>query len=160
MALPFGALAQEVVTEQSGTDVDDETPTVNERYLELMKLFDDVPEGKWFSDAVYYCRDKGYMAGKGNNKFDPDGTVTRGTITQVLFAMEGKPKVAKTAEFKDVASGQWYADSVNWAASIGIVAGYSKDKFGPNDPITRQQLVAILYQFSKYKKYDVEIKNS
>ena len=118
-------------------------------------LFDDVPEGKWFSDAVYYCRDKGYMAGKGNNKFDPDGTVTRGTITQVLFAMEGKPKVAKTAEFKDVASGQWYADSVNWAASIGIVAGYSKDKFGPNDPITRQQLVAILYQFSKYKKYDV-----
>ena len=127
---------------------------------EKQELFTDVPEGKWFSDAVYYCRDKGYMAGRGNNRFDPNGTVTRGTITQVLYAMEGKPKVSKSAGFKDVLNGKWYSDSVNWAASIGLVAGYSKVKFGPNDPITRQQMAAILYQYTKYKKYDISAKGN
>lgn len=121
----------------------------------LNSTFSDIPEESWYTDAVYYCKEKGYMAGISADRFNPTGTVTRGTITQVLYAMEGKPKVAKAAGFKDVASGKWYADSVNWAASIGIVAGYSKDKFGPNDPITRQQMVAIMYQFTKYKKYDV-----
>ena len=121
----------------------------------LNSTFSDIPEESWYTDAVYYCKEKGYMAGISADRFNPTGTVTRGTITQVLYAMEGKPKVSKAAGFKDVTSGKWYADSVNWAASIGIVAGYSKDKFGPNDPITRQQMVAIMYQFSKYKKYDV-----
>ena len=117
--------------------------------------FDDVQTPSWYSDAVYYCFNKGYMAGKSNTKFDPTGKVTRGTITQVLYAMEGKPAGAKSAGFKDVAGNKWYADSVNWAASIGIVAGYSKDKFGPDDSITRQQMAAIMYQYAKYKQYDV-----
>lgn len=116
--------------------------------------FSDVPNDKWYTNAVYYCRDNGYMAGKSNNKFDPNGKVTRATITQVLYAMEGKPTAKKTAGFKDLKSGAWYVDSVNWAASIGIVSGYSKDKFGPNDAITRQQMAAIMYQYAKYKKYD------
>lgn len=122
----------------------------------ILKPFSDVPYGKWYTEAVYFCRDKGYMAGKANNKFDPNGQVTRATITQVLYAMEGKPTVKKVAGFKDVKSGVWYTDSVNWAASIGIVAGYSKDKFGPNDPITRQQMAAIMYQYAKYKGYDIK----
>ena len=116
--------------------------------------FSDVKENSWYTESVYYCQDKGYMAGKSNNKFDPGGTVTRATITQVLYAMEGKPDVKKAAGFKDLKSGAWYVDSVNWAASIGIVSGYSKVKFGPDDPITRQQMVAIMYQYAKYKKYD------
>lgn len=116
--------------------------------------FDDVQSPSWYSDAVYYCFDKGYMAGKSETKFDPSGKVTRGTITQVLYAMEGKPTVSKSAGFKDVANGKWYADSVNWAASIGIVAGYSKEEFRPNNAITRQQMAAIMYQYAKYKKYD------
>ena len=119
------------------------------------KEFLDVQAGKWYTDAVYYCHDKGYMAGKANNKFDPSGKVTRATITQVLYAMEGKPAVKKVAGFKDLKTGSWYVDSVNWAASIGIVSGYSKEKFGPNDAITRQQMAAIMYQYAKYKKYDV-----
>lgn len=125
-----------------------------EEKTESHKKFSDVSEGKWYTDAVYYCRDKSYMAGKANNKFDPSGTVTRATITQVLYAMEGKPTVKKVAGFKDLKSGAWYVDSVNWAASVGIVSGYSKDKFGPNDDITRQQMAAIMYQYAKYKKYD------
>ena len=100
----------------------------------LNSTFSDIPEESWYTDAVYYCKEKGYMAGISADRFNPTGTVTRGTITQVLYAMEGKPKVSKAA---------------------GFIAGYSKDKFGPNDPITRQQMVAIMYQFSKYKKYDV-----
>ena len=124
----------------------------------INSIFVDVPEGTWYTNAVYYCKDNGYMAGISDAEFNPTGTVTRGTITQVLYAMEGKPKVSKSAGFKDVASGKWYADSVNWAAGIGLVAGYSKVKFGPNDPITRQQMAAIMYQYAKYKKYDTSAK--
>lgn len=132
--------------------------TINVNGAPATEKFSDVADGKWFTDAIYYCRDKGYMAGRGNNKFDPNGTVTRATITQVLYAMEGKPSGIKSYGFKDVASGKWFTDSVNWAASVGIVAGYSKTKFGPDDPITRQQMAAIMYQYTKYKKYDASAK--
>ena len=145
-----------VVSSENDDTKEDKTLPENDQKEEglIKNPFADVPAGKWYTDAVYYCRDRGYMAGKANNKFDPNGTVTRATITQVLFAMEGKPTVKKSAGFKDVASGKWYTDSVNWAATIGIVSGYSKEKFGPNDAITRQQMAAIMYQYAKYKKYD------
>ena len=70
--------------------------------------------------------------------------------------MEGKPAGAKSAGFKDVPAGNWFTDAVNWCASKGIVAGYNSESFGPNDPITRQQLATILYQYAKYKKYDTK----
>lgn len=118
-------------------------------------VFSDVPEGKWFTDAVYYCRDRGYMAGTGNNKFSPDATVTRGTIAQILYAAENKPTVTGKSKFSDVASGKWYANAVNWAAEKGLVTGYGNGKFGPEDHITREQMVAIMMQYSKMKGYDM-----
>ena len=94
------------------------------------------------------------MAGISENQFSPSGTVTRGTIAQILYAAEGKPAVTKDNQFRDVASNQWYAQAVNWAAEKKLVAGYGNGKFGPNDPVTRQQMVAIMYQYAKMKGYD------
>ena len=51
-----------------------------------------------------------------------------------------------------VEAGSWYEAAVNWASENGIVNGYSAEKFGPNDPITREQLAAILYRYEKMKK--------
>ena len=117
--------------------------------------YSDVPTtGTWYSEAVYYATAKGYMAGTGNNKFSPDATVTRGTIAQILYAAEGKPAVSGKSQFTDVGETKWYAKAVKWAADKGLVSGYGNGKFGPEDRITREQMVAIMMQYSKMKGYD------
>lgn len=117
--------------------------------------FDDVTDGQWFQKAVEYVSGKGIMTGVGNNLFAPNGSVTRAMVAQVLYTMEGKPAVTSSAGFIDVASNAWYADAVNWAASVNIIAGYGNGLFGGDDNVTREQMVAILYRYAQYKNYDV-----
>lgn len=112
-------------------------------------------ESKWFHRGVDYALYKGYMAGVGNNRFNPNGIVTRATIAQILYAAEGKPARSSDSKFGDVKSGTWYFDAVNWAAEKGLVAGYGNGKFGPDNPVTREQMVAIMYQYTKMNGYDM-----
>ena len=79
--------------------------------------------------------------------------MTRAMLAQVLYNLEGKP-AATGAPFQDVAPGQWYANAVAWAAENGIVSGYGNGRFGPNDPITREQLATILHRYASKKGYD------
>ena len=53
--------------------------------------------------------------------------------------------------FEDVDTESWYTEAVRWAASEGIVLGYSAESFAPNDDITREQLATIIYRYEKYK---------
>lgn len=94
------------------------------------------------------------MTGTSATTFAPNIATTRGMIVSMLYRLEGGP-AAGSANFADVVDGAWYADAVNWAASEGIVSGYSADTFGPNDPITREQLAAILHNYAAYKGMDV-----
>ena len=75
-------------------------------------------------------------------------------IVTILHRLEGSP-AAESAGFTDVPGNQWYTGAVNWAAANDIVSGYGGDLFGPNDPITREQMAAILYRYAAYKGYDV-----
>lgn len=61
---------------------------------------------------------------------------------------------------KDVKGGQWYTEAIRWAQSNGVVEGYSADAFGPDDPITREQMATILYRYAKYHKIDVANTNT
>ena len=94
------------------------------------------------------------MSGVSGGRFAPDDTLTRAMLVQTLYAMEGRPASA-SAGFADVASGDWYASAVNWAAANGVVSGVSETGFGPNNALTREQLALILYRFAQYKGYDV-----
>ena len=76
-------------------------------------------------------------------------------IVTMLYRMEGEPEAGASATFKDVPAGQWYTEAVNWAFANGIVNGYSADIFGPDDNLTREQLVTILERYAKYKGMDV-----
>ena len=118
--------------------------------------FNDVAAAAWYANAVKYAVDKGMMNGVGNNKFAPDGVTDRGMIVTVLYRLENEP-TASAASFTDVASGAYYANAVAWASANGIVTGYGNGKFGPNDPITREQFASILYRYAQYKKYDVSV---
>ena len=75
-------------------------------------------------------------------------------IVTTLWLMEGQP-AAPAAGFGDVTAGSWYEGAVNWAADKKIVTGYSGEAFGPNDNVTREQLVVILYRYAQFKGLDV-----
>ena len=118
-------------------------------------VFKDVPKsGKWYSEAVSYAAQKGYMTGTGDNNFDPNGKVTRAQIAQILYAAEGKPTSFGNASFADVPNNKWYSKAVIWAANSGIVSGYPDKTFRPNVEITREQMVAIMYKYTQMKGYD------
>ena len=119
--------------------------------------FEDVPTDTWYTGAVTWVTSAGWMSGTGNYKFSPDATVTRGMIAQILYAAEGKPEVSGTSKFTDVKAGKWYANAVNWAAGKGLVSGYGNGQFKPDAPITREQMVAILYKYAEMKGYDLSV---
>ena len=119
--------------------------------------FTDVKKTDWFYEAVQYVYENGMMSGTGDTTFSPDTTTTRGMIVTILHRMEGKPSAAGE-KFVDVAAGQYYADAVAWASANGIVSGYGNNLFGPNDPITREQMAAILYRYVQHKGYDDAVK--
>lgn len=118
--------------------------------------FTDVKETDWFYDAVGYVYENGMMSGTGSNQFSPNMTTTRGMIVTILYRLEGSPAVS-SASFDDVAAGEYYANGVYWAAANGVVSGYGNDQFGPNDPITREQMATILYRYAQYKEYETTI---
>lgn len=120
--------------------------------------FDDVAAGAWYEDSVRYVAEKGLMTGTSSTNFSPSITTTRGMLVTILYRLEGSPSVSGGSAFSDVASDQYYANAVAWAAAKGIVTDYGEDTFGPNDPLTREQLAAILCRYAAYKGYDVTSK--
>ena len=92
------------------------------------------------------------MDGTGAYRFAPNAQLTRAMIVTILYRMEGSPAVSGASVFTDVDSGMWYGKAVAWAAANGIVNGYGSGRFGPNDPVTREQLAAILYRYTAYRK--------
>ena len=122
--------------------------------------FTDVSEKDWFYGDVMFVYENGLMLGTSKTLFSPHGTATRGMMATILWRMEGSPAPKGKNSFTDVEAGKWYADAITWTAEKGIFAGYGKDKFGPDDPITREQLAAIFYRYADYKGYDLTVKGN
>ena len=122
--------------------------------------FTDVSEKDWFYGDVMFVYENGLMLGTSKTLFSPHGTTTRGMMATILWRMEGSPAPKGKNSFTDVVAGKWYADAITWTAENGIFAGYGKDKFGPDDPITREQLAAIFYRYADYKGYDLTVKGN
>ena len=112
--------------------------------------FADVSSSDWFYNDVRYVYEKGIMDGTGADRFSPNAPLTRAMIVTILYRMAGSPSVSGSSDFTDVAAGKWFAKAVAWAAANGIVNGYGSGLFGPNDPVTREQLAAILYRYAVY----------
>ena len=62
-----------------------------------------------------------------------------------------------TLRFTDTVEGAYYTEAVRWAAAADVVGGYADGRFGTNDPVTREQLAAMLYRFAKYQQRDVRV---
>lgn len=119
--------------------------------------FTDASATAWYHDGVHFALENNIMSGYGNGKFGPGDTTSRAMMAQILWNMEGKPVVNYAMNYTDVDAGAWYAEAVRWATAQGIMAGYGHNKFGPNDDMTREQLVTIMYRYAQLKKVDVSI---
>lgn len=138
------------------TEDTDKEEGKDEETTETTKLnFTDVKESDWFFKGVEYVVDKGIMSGVSENEFAPAGKLTRAMLVQMLYNMESRPACDAENAFIDVPVGQWYTDAVIWANAAKIVSGMGEGLFAPNMEITREQMVAMLYNYAKYKGYDV-----
>ncbi len=118
------------------------------KIVERSQNFTDVASGNWASDAVEFVAARELFQGTGNQQFTPEGNMTRGMLVTVLYRLAYEPEAAQV-DFGDIDQQAYYSDAVAWAASNGVVTGYSDHAFGPDDDITREQLATILYRYAK-----------
>lgn len=110
--------------------------------------FNDVSFSSWYHESIAYVVKYGLMGGTSDGSFNPQGKLTRAMMAQLLFNISGTP-TEYMGIFSDVAQGSWYSEAVEWAASSGIVGGYTDGTFHPSSAITRQDLVVMVYNYAK-----------
>ena len=111
-------------------------------------IFDDVADDAWYADAVGYVNENSLMNGTSETTFEPDGQMTRAMLVTVLWRAAGEPAANGESMFEDIAADTYYADAVAWASGNNIVNGYSDDIFAPDDPVSRAQIVTILWRYA------------
>ena len=163
-ALPVGA--QSISFNMSGGENPALTLTVKDTRLrpvtpvDPVNPFADVSATEWFFDDVMYVYHNGVMTGTSASPmlFAPRAMLSRAMIVSILYRQECAHSMQRAASlanpFDDVAGGQWYTDAIKWAADCQIVSGYGDRKYGPDDPVTREQLAAILLRYMRHKDID------
>ena len=110
--------------------------------------FTDAPKvGNWAHDPIDWAVKNGITYGTSATTFDPDKACTRGQVVTFLWRAAGCPEpLSANNPFSDVATKEYFYKAVLWAVEKGITKGVSADKFGPNDPCTRGQVVTFQYR--------------
>ena len=105
--------------------------------------------------------ERGITGGTGNGYFSPNRNVNRAqfatTLSRIHLNTDGNAVINGEKSFVDVPANAWCVDAVQWAADLGIVNGYANGGFGPNDNVSRQQLVTMLYRYAQQMGYDVSV---
>ena len=115
--------------------------------VDVTQMFTDVTKN-WAYPGIQYCVTHQLMSGVGGNLFAPKMTTTRAQIVQILYNLEGEPKVSGTTPFTDLTQ-NWYKDAVLWAYQTGVVSGTSATTFAPDLPVTREQIAVILMGYAE-----------
>ena len=103
------------------------------KIIDNAKRFNDKAD-HWAKDAVEFASSRELFNGVGNDAFGPDLSMTRGMVNTVLARLAGA----------DTAGGEtWYAKGTAWAVENGI-----SDGTAPEQPVTREQLAAMLYRYA------------
>ena len=110
--------------------------------------FSDVPAGAAYAEAVNWASEQGYVNGYSDGRFGVSDNVTRAQLSAILYRAAGSPTASGTTRFSDVAAGAYYVNAASWAADSGLVNGYADGRFGVGDPVTRQQVAAILWRWA------------
>ncbi len=119
------------------------------------RVYRDVKDNDWYAAAVNYCFGKGIMTGVGDHRFAPQTELNRAMFAMILWNMEGKPTPKGSSYYTDVRDGSWFTEAVNWAHESGIVSGMGNGRFAPSGKLTREQLAAMMYRYTVYRRIGV-----
>ena len=134
-----------------------EVPALGHHYVDgvcdrcgAIKLpFTDVNEGDWFYDKVAYVYHHKLMTGTSETTFEPNATLTRAMMVQILYNKEGRPAATTNGNpYTDVPKDQWYYNAVQWAYENKITSGTSETTFEPNSEVTREQFARFMYNYA------------
>ena len=132
--------------------------TVQASFAPVPLPFEDVAPGAWYESAVRYAYFHNIMEGMRETEFAPATALTRAMAVQILYNLEGQPDISSENlgyPYEDVDAQAWYGDAVYWARLTGVATGYGDGTFQPGDSITRQEFAQMLYNYAKYKGYDL-----
>ena len=96
----------------------------------------------WYDEAVSYATENGLMDGI-DGDFAPETPADRLTVVEALWRMMGRPEAGESAVFPDMGANP----AVDWAAEAGIITGYADGSFGAEDPVSREQIAAMLWRY-------------
>lgn len=119
--------------------------------------FVDVTITDWFVKDVSYAYKKGIMKGVSDKKFEPRKLMNRGMLASIIYRLEGAFDAEYSNDLKDIKKGSYYEQAVGWAYKNDLMRGYGNDLFGPEDQLSREQLVSVLYRYAGYKNYDTKV---
>lgn len=134
--------------EEPAPEAPNETPDIPE----IPHEFDDVAADAWYADSVHFVNKRKIMKGVSEKSFGPESSATRGMLALIINNMNGESEKVYWS-YLDVSEDAWYSDAVAWCSEAGVMKGYGEGKFGPDDSITREQLVSTLYRFAQYKNF-------
>ena len=124
-----------------------------------MEPFEDVKYSDWYGENVSLVYLSSLMTGTSDSIFSPGDTLARAQFAIIVYRLAGEASVTFNNVFPDVPEGAWYTDAVIWANKNGIITGYeTTGKFGPGDPINREQLATMLYRYAQIQGYNVDDK--
>lgn len=133
-------------------------PSQTLKIVENGKRFVDVAPSSWYANNVAFVTARELFSGTSATQFIPNASMSRGMLATVLYRLEGEPEVAGTS-FIDVPDGKYYSDAISWAAANDILEGYGNGKFGPDNPITREQLAVILWRYAGSPKSGMHLEH-
>lgn len=129
---------------ESGTAAPNTAAVISVAQQSDISGFTDVSPDAWYAEAANWCREQGILDG---NVFSPDMEMTRATVAEALYRTEGSPAV-NAVNFSDVPAGSPYANAASWVSANSVMSGYGGGRFGGEDPVTREQMAAILWRYA------------
>ena len=138
-------------TETDGEEVKDEEPSEADAEPSEEGAFSDVAADIWYADAVDFVTSRGIMSGTSETTFSPDAPATRGMVALIIKNINGTDEKVYWS-YLDVPEDAWYADAAAWCSDKDIMEGYGNGYFGPDDSITREQLISTLYRYAQYRE--------
>ena len=132
--------------------------TVEASFTPAPLPFEDVAPGAWYESAVRYAYFHDIMEGMSATTFQPNGTLSRAMAVQIFYNLEGQPDISGENlgyPYEDVNAQAWYGNAVYWARITDVATGYGDGTFQPGDSINRQEFAQMLYNYAKYKGYDL-----
>ena len=114
---------------------------------DMLARFSDVDYTKWFTPAIETMLNTGLMTGASEFYFMPDNTLTKAQVAQILYNFANRPYMEDVYSYVDVNTGSWFAPAIAWCKVNGMTVDDGSGNFGPDDPISREEMITMLYRY-------------